>query len=507
MADQYFKIVINYFDLIEDEEWGDTHVALTVLVRQGGTTLGFYRWNNHGHWSDEGENETKPRRYLLSQSPPDDPNELGPFKLTTGAEISVHAWANDDDEALWPGGDAGDDVENDLGGEHWHLDSGNPQWGEYDLLTITDQGNQGIRLHFTVSPAPPPTPPLTLTIEAIEVTQAIQSITKAIGGKHQQPRLPLVAHRPTLVRAYLDSGVRNADGGLLPGVTGRLSVAGASTFNIDAVDPIVAGPFEDIDRSALDNTLNFIIPGKLCEGEMRLTVTARQPSGATVSSTVTANFERVSTQNIMVLRMRSGLNGPISEDGAASAIKQIQWAYPLSREPGEGLQLHFYPVPMDLEFDLSNDEGKGDFLGWLDDILDLEQYHLELNGVSGELKLYALLPFDYAGGASLQDDAVAYGSRNFTTVLHELGHLYGLNHAPCGTPAPPVASDYYPEDGSLGDMGVYVPNGDSDVIPLTIFQPQTNDFMGYCLNRSDPIFDGCWIGSFHWSRLYGAFRR
>jgi len=75
------------------------------------------------------------------------------------------------------------------------------------------------------------------------------------------------------------------------------------------------------------------------------------------------------------------------------------------------------------------------------------------------------------------------GERWIWTLLHELGHLHGLGHAPCGTAG---EAGYPYGDGSIGSWGFDERTG-------AFLNPELTDFMGYCSER--------WISDYNYDRL------
>src|SRR5712691_8356806 len=87
------RIDFRLLTLFEDEEAGDTHMAMYATVKDsGGTTVAQFQWNNGNHTV----NETN--TYPLNN----DPSNLSTidFELDTFATLTVEAYADDDQD--WP---------------------------------------------------------------------------------------------------------------------------------------------------------------------------------------------------------------------------------------------------------------------------------------------------------------------------------------------------------------------------------------------------------------------
>src|SRR4051812_565261 len=99
--------------LLEDEESGDTHLAMYATVTDsGGNAVATFRWNNFG----TKVNETNTYNLAID---PNNPNVLD-FDLNTWATISVQGYTDDDEN--WPSQGA---HENDLGGAQTVIDPAN----------------------------------------------------------------------------------------------------------------------------------------------------------------------------------------------------------------------------------------------------------------------------------------------------------------------------------------------------------------------------------------------
>ena len=107
---------------------------------------------------------------------------------------------------------------------------------------------------------------------------------------------------------------------------------------------------------------------------------------------------------------------------------------------------------------------------------------------------YGVAGLQYSGGiegdefgstAVVEDDTNGYGNPMLysqRTLAHELGHVYGLMHSPCGGTTsndPNFPNDAAHQNASIGSWGLNVPLTETGV--PTLFDPATNqDIMSYC---------------------------
>ncbi len=204
--------------VLEDEEAGDTHMAVYLHARapaQGGVGAidsELLRWNNGNHTVNEVNS------YPLSTG-----GVTTTVRLQVGGPAQEWVEGYADDDQNWP--NAGSN-ENALGEATITVDPVDPSTlGSRQLgPTTTDNGNQGFIIDLTAEVLPAGTTP-DLAITGVELTQAIQRFGSATGPDNSAT---LVARKATLVRVYLDSGTDPSapGGGLVSGVTGTLTVSG-----------------------------------------------------------------------------------------------------------------------------------------------------------------------------------------------------------------------------------------------------------------------------------------
>jgi hypothetical protein len=465
--------------LLEDEEAGDTHLAVYVralALAQGGVGAidrGLLRWNNAGGKVNE-----------INSYPMSAGGVVTTVDLTVGGPTQIWVAGFTDDDNAWP--DAGSH-ENALGQATLVIDPTDPDTLGTRRLgpTTTDNGNQGFFITMTSEVLPPDATP-DLEVTGVEVTQAIQHFGSALGPDNS---LPLIAGKTTLVRVYLDSGIDPSEGGgTVPGVTGTLTLNNGA-FSTGPKAPIIAKPIAQVDRNQITDTLNFIIPAAQATGKATMLVQATV--GGSVSNPVELllEFSPSPRLDILMVRVRSGSIGPPTRLDYFAAVNRLPLIYPIA----DNGALQFWVVPgsevVTNTHDLATDDGMSDFL---DDLEDIQEESADFK------KLYALVPNNVPMarfGKSRPGDNVALGwSFVMESVGHELGHVYGLDHAPCGGPDDPD-EDFVPPDGSIGDVGV-------DPDTLVTFPASTSDFMSYCGDRGASTYENQWVSGYHWAKLH-----
>ncbi|MYB62452.1 MAG: hypothetical protein F4X69_13875 [Gemmatimonadetes bacterium] len=85
------------------------------------------------------------------------------------------------------------------------------------------------------------------------------------------------------------------------------------------------------------------------------------------------------------------------------------------------------------------------------------------------------------GGIAYQPGFISVSGLHEETIAHELGHNFGLGHAPCGNPDY-FDPDYPYSDGSIGSWGY-------DLLNQVLMEPDTPDIMSYC--------GPSWISDYH----------
>lgn len=323
-------------------------------------------------------------------------------------------------------------------------------------------------------------------IEAVSLYQGVK-IELVAGGVPVASHIPVLSDRDALMRVFftLDAGHEGA------AVVGRLSVAGALVAETPAT------PTGPSDEAVLASTLNFDVPGAVLANGPSWRVEIVAADGASQKTNEDARFPR--TGEVTFASQPAGpplevLLVPIAYDADGSGR--------LPDTSPEQLALYrqwlvgTYPI-RDVALTVGDVVSTADLLSWdgagWDDLLD-RLYTLRPNlGVGGQVYVYGLVSphVDFASyclgdcleGISFFDDVLDpslrvgfglgfSGERSAVTLVHEVGHQLGRDHAPCAVqdvdPAYPYAN------GSIGTWGF-------DAARQLLLAPDTTvDFMSYC---------------------------
>ncbi len=487
------RIQLENLILYEDEELGSTHMAI-YLYRDIDEEI--FRWNNGG-------NEV---------------NEVNSYELNNGGTPTTLRLTVDGPTVIWVEGYADDDRdwptnasnENSLGQALITIDPNDPTTLGHRQLgpTTTDNGNTGFVINLTIEVLPGPRGGPDLSITGLEVTQAIQHFASPLGADNS---VPLVADKLALVRAYLDSGLDpSVNGGQVANVTGILNTTGSANLSITPNSSMTAKPASQVNRSNIVDTLNFLIPADQANGSLTITVQATVNASTSAPISVSVSFSPVSRLDIGIIRIQSGSIPAPSRPAYVTAVNRLPLVYPIPTDPGKAI--HYYLFSGSEVFtnthNLMNDDGLHDLLGDLEDIQEDAPDFVKLYGlVSRSVPMSRF-------GTSRKWDNVAFGYPNIMeSIAHELGHLYGLDHAPCGTPGnypDNTDDDFVPPDGSIGDVGVDPIGADptkpgQPAVGPVAFASSTSDFMSYCGTES-ASYENQWISAYHWKKLFNTFR-
>ncbi len=370
--------------------------------------------------------------------------------------------------------------------------------------------------------------PYALTIDGVELTQAIQYYRAAqhltdSADQGADNSVQLVAGKGALLRVYLRSGQDAAfENGELRNVTGTVTVE-RRVFGLWQTvrvlsplnDPFTAAnsfASYDAERGTLGNSLNFSVPRRVMTGQLRFTVEVMSPDGCMGSSAQTVFEVFIDLQQTLNVRAVSiGYQGnnlatppavvnfssptlaqitadlgftmtafPVEATPTVSVIATVPATQPLNGTvPPGGCDPAWGPIQTQVQNARTNDGNlpTAVYYGWVT----------------------ANIPRSH-GNVGCSGSAAAGLIGSGATVAHELGHQFALPHAPCGRVG--IANSSYPnyepydpgttvvdatgatvwQSASTGEYGV-------DVAAMNLFNPQTaNDFMSYCGPRWISLF-------------------
>jgi hypothetical protein len=355
----------------------------------------------------------------------------------------------------------------DAGGDHYVPD---PATAEVAV-------SAGETATATVAYAATPRPSLDLRIAAVQLTQGVQTLGNTV---------PLAAGRDGLLRVFV---VANEANTAAPAVRVRLYDGDTflQTFTIDA--PGAATP-TSADEGALGSSWNVRVPGELIRPGLELLAEVDPadavPEGDETDNRFPATGRRAVTVRTLgaldlmlvpVKQNATGLTGRVSAANRDEYLDLIRRIYPI---PGYDAAVH---AVFTTEGPLQSDDANGAW-GALQSELDA----LRIAEDNGRL-YYGVVQLAYDGGQTARSitgvpAAVGFDkpSERARMAAHELGHMWGRDHAPC-TATAGLDPDYPYADGAIGVYGY-------DLIAGVLKPPGTPDVMGLCQNP--------WISDYTW---------
>lgn len=346
-----------------------------------------------------------------------------------------------------------------------------------------------------------------LTIQELEVTQAIQDLSNSVAmvnGKLTRARVyvgvtPAISSTSDLVvRLYGWSGSYN--GNALPG----------SPLTFGPAAYALSSGTVATKRLVLGSTFNFLIPSSWLTHD-KLYLRAEVNPGKLVPETNYDNNTLLdsvkcgscSAVNLGLVAVTSGgITVSLSSPMVTDMLSYFKDVYPMSQlnvwtlASGAFEATRNYAAPSSKPGVCSSE--------WGDLAEDMSDFYDSWSGRPAHAFVYGLLNQNVphcapTGGCNL---GCSSGSGNGScgilssdagkTLAHEVGHTLGRKHAPCGLgkapPDPNWPNGTYP-GGIIGQVGVRWSSS-------TVFGPNTHDFMSYC--------GPAWISPYTYWGLWGG---
>ena len=353
-------------------------------------------------------------------------------------------------------------------------------------VTVVAGATTAVTVSYT---AQAPAPTLNLRIDGWYLTQSTQ--TYAFG-------VPLVAGRDGYLRVFV---LANESNTARPAVRVRLSRPGAAAQTLTITAPGGQTPIQ-VQEGILGSSWNVRIPGSLIQPGLSVSAEVdpaneigetnendnRLPASGERALTVTT----VPTARIRFVSVQHGSSAPGDVSNPGQLMDLARRMHPLNAVDAD-VDPDVFTVSAPLE---ANGNGWGQMLSDLDGKRVAEQTGRIYFGV---VKLGYTRDAGLVGLTLGQGVPTAAGWDNATdasrVVAHELGHVWGRRHSPCG--GPPDVDPLYPSTGSYsgGHIGVY----GLDVGPLDLKPPSSPDIMSYC-------FQNPWISDYTYQEVM-SFRQ
>ena len=316
---------------------------------------------------------------------------------------------------------------------------------------------------------------LNLRIDGLYITQSTQTY---------DPSVPLVSGRNGYLRVFV---VANESNTARPAVRVRLSNP-ERTSMITAPGPVPTR----VDEGSLTSSWNIEIPGTSIQPG--LTITAELDPADEIKETnendnrfPATGAKTLAVQSVPPARIRfiSVQQGSAAPGDVSSTGRLIDIARRL--HPLNSVDITVDPAVFPTGALGPGGEGWGQMLSDLDGKRVLEgsdriYYGVVKLGYGRETGLVGLTLGQGVPTAAGWDDIGDAGR----VVAHELGHVWGRKHSPCGNP-PDVDGSYPYSTGRIGVFGM-------DVAATALKPPTSPDIMSYCFNNP-------WISDYTYTEI------
>ena len=319
---------------------------------------------------------------------------------------------------------------------------------------------------------------LNLRIDGLYLTQSTQTYTSSV---------PLVSGRNGYLRVFV---VGNESNTARPSVRVTLSSPGAATRTLTIAAP--GSVPTRVDEGSLASSWNIAVPADVIRPG--LTVAAEVDPGNEIKETSesdnsfpatgakTLAVQSVPAAKIRFISVQQGSEAPGDVSNTGGLIDLARRLHPLN-----SVDIDVDPAVFPTGALGPGGDGWGQMLSDLDGKRVLEgsdriYYGVVKLGYGRETGLVGLTLGQGVPTAAGWDDAGDAGR----VVAHELGHVWGRKHSPCGNP-PDVDGVYPYTNGRIGVFGM-------DVAATALKPPSSPDIMSYC-------FSSPWISDYTYTEI------
>ena len=311
-----------------------------------------------------------------------------------------------------------------------------------------------------------PSDSLNLQIVGMYLTQSVQTMSGAV---------PMVAGRDAMLRVFaLASGTNSAH----PSVRARVYMNGALASTITVAAPATSVPTV-INEGSATASWNILVPGSLVQPGLSVLADV-DPDNTTPEANETDNrfplsgtplpmnvrtVPGLAVRFVPILQSATGATGDITVANSPTYLERLRDIHPVNTIATSVRAAYTSSYSL-----VSDGTNWNSVLGEINALRSLDGSNDQYYGVAHLSYTSGVVGIGYIGApAALGWDVPGSAAE---VMAHELGHNFGLYHAPCGGVAGPDPN--YPYAGGI--IGVYGWN----VRTNTLMQPTTADLMGYC---------------------------